>query len=117
MASTGPSPARPQRPGGVTKLLVSAGPAKGKEFILDGPEISVGRTGDNLIGIPDPSVSRKQFVLRRQSGVWRIEDLGSGSGTYLNGERTQGSMPLTHGDLITCGGTELTFLDPERAPR
>ena len=35
-----------------------------------------------------------------------ITDLGSGNGTYVNGERIQGSALLRLGDIVDIGGAQ-----------
>ena len=44
-----------------------------------------------------------------------MSDLGSGNGTLLNGEPLTTEMPLSHGDSLTLGDTELTFNDSSNA--
>lgn len=98
-----------------TKLVVSAGPAAGSEFGLEDGEYVVGRANDNPICIPDTSVSRKHILIRRLGGGWEVSDLGSGNGTLLNGEPLTDAMPLSHGDTLVLGDTELTFNDSSNA--
>lgn len=94
-----------------TKLVVSAGPHAGNEFALEDGEYVVGRANDNPICIPDTSVSRKHILIRRLGGGWEVSDLGSGNGTLLNGEPLTDAMPLSHGDTLVLGDSELTFND------
>ncbi|MBK6684898.1 MAG: FtsW/RodA/SpoVE family cell cycle protein [Deltaproteobacteria bacterium] len=42
-------------------------------------------------------------VLRVEDGEYRVRDLGSEAGTYVNGQRVVGELPLHHGDLIRFG--------------
>jgi tetratricopeptide (TPR) repeat protein len=115
--ATGAMPAaRPaQAPVTGTKLVVSAGPHAGLEFGLDDGEYVIGRSQDNPICIPDSSVSRKHVMVRNLGGGWVVTDLGSGNGTLLNGEPISDEMPLTHGDVLTLGDTEVTFNDTSNA--
>ncbi|HYO52977.1 FHA domain-containing protein, partial [Archangium sp.] len=69
----------------------------------------IGRAKDNPMCIPDTSVSRKHVLIRRVDGGWAASDLGSGNGTLLNGEPLTDELPLSHGDTLTLGDTELTF--------
>ncbi len=98
-----------------TKLVVSAGPHAGEEFALEDGEYVIGRAADNPICIPDTSVSRKHVLVRRLGGGWAASDLGSGNGTLLNGEPISDEMPLSHGDVLTLGDTEVTFQDASNA--
>lgn len=47
------------------------------------PSISLGRSPENVIVIPDPEVSRKHAVISFENGKLEIEDLNSTNGTYL----------------------------------
>jgi tetratricopeptide (TPR) repeat protein len=98
-----------------TKLVCSAGPISGAEFALEDGEYVVGRANNNPICIPDTSVSRRHVLIRRVGGGWAARDLGSGNGTLLNGEPLTDEMPLSHGDILTLGDTELTFNDDSNA--
>ena len=37
----------------------------------------------------------------------RVEDLGSTNGTYVNGQKLSGAVPLKRGDHVRIGGTVL----------
>lgn len=97
------------------KLVCSAGPSAGSEFVLDGELAVLGRATDNAVSIPDTSVSRKHAQVKRVPGGWAAEDLGSGNGTLVNGERIEGEVRLHNGDTLTMGDTELTFFDAENS--
>lgn len=51
-------------------------------------EISIGRSPENIIVIPDPTVSRKHALITKNGDRVIIKDLGSKNGTYVlnNGE-------------------------------
>jgi pSer/pThr/pTyr-binding forkhead associated (FHA) protein len=103
----------PARPG--TRLACTAGPKAGEDFALDEGEYVIGRSTDNLICIPDTSVSRRHVMVRKEGSVWYVRDLGSGNGTLVNGEPISDEMTLSHGDVLTLGDTELTFQDSSNA--
>ncbi len=57
-------------------------------------ENSVGRAKRNDIVIEDDlAVSREHCVILRRKEGWFISDTGSKTGTYVNGEKTQGRVP------------------------
>ena len=47
------------------------------------PSISLGRSPENVIVIPDPEVSRKHAIISYEGGKLEIEDLNSTNGTYI----------------------------------
>ena len=52
-------------------------------------EVTIGRSVENTIVIPDPTVSRKHAILTvTQDGEIVIKDLGSTNGTYVFQEST-----------------------------
>jgi ABC-type multidrug transport system ATPase subunit/pSer/pThr/pTyr-binding forkhead associated (FHA) protein len=80
--------------------------------------IVVGRLPDNDIVLDDLLVSRRHAELTRVGDTWRLRDLGTGNGTFLNGRRIT-EAELTPDDVIGIGRTLLrltgdrltTFID------
>jgi len=68
----------------------------------------IGRIEDNDIVLDDSSVSRKHAKIAKEGGRYRLTDLGSHNGTFLNGELIQ-SVLLNDGDQIKIGQNRLTF--------
>jgi ABC transport system ATP-binding/permease protein len=68
----------------------------------------LGRGADASAILPDASVSRRHAVLRRTESGWRVEDLGSRSGSFLNG-RLFKAEELVFGDLLRIGPFSLRF--------
>ncbi len=50
-----------------------------------------------------PMVSRKHAELRWQGGKWSVADLGSSFGTYINGQKIDGTAEIAVGDQIQFG--------------
>jgi putative nucleotidyltransferase with HDIG domain len=68
-----------------------------------------GRLATLEIVLDDSSVSRRHAEVRPAPTGWRLRDLGSTNGTYLNGTRLgPGEFPLRVHDVIRCGN--LTFV-------
>jgi Nif-specific regulatory protein len=88
--------------------LVVAGPLRESAFVLDGEEVQVGRDPCNRIPISDPALSRRHCLLRREEGTYKLQDLGSRNGTYVNGVTIQEAQ-LNHGDQITVGNSILVY--------
>ncbi len=72
-------------------------------------KISVGRSLENVVVVPDSTVSRKHAVLYLEDGRLYIEDLGSTNGTYVydreegSFKRVEGRVELRPGDLVRLG--------------
>lgn len=56
--------------------------------------ILIGREAVNDISIADQRVSRMHAVAWYEGTSWRLRDLASSNGSYVNGERLQGEMRL-----------------------
>lgn len=76
-------------------------------------QYTVGRDVDNAIRLTERNISRKHALLRRQSGLWFLEDLSSYNGCYVNGKRVAGEHQLNHGDLIQLGDYRIELVDEE----
>lgn len=62
----------------------------------------IGRREDCDLRIPLGDVSRKHCRLIREADSFRMEDLGSSNGTYVNGRRIQEAI-LQPGDTVRVG--------------
>jgi hypothetical protein len=58
------------------------------------PVVNIGRGDYNDVVIADPSVSTMHAKLQRRDTIWILTDLGSTNGTYVEGERLSGEVPL-----------------------
>ena len=86
---------------------------------LDEDKIKVGKLATSQLHLDDPNVSRIHAVLENQGdGTFQAIDLGSASGTYVNGEKISKSI-VGDGDEMRFGDTvvRLQVIDPnERQP-
>lgn len=86
-------------------------PKKGDfiRFPLKKEKISLGRSADNDIYVPDPFCSgRHAYIYPAESG-YVVRDNSSKNGTFLNGEKIQAETPLHKGDEILIGSTRIFF--------
>jgi pSer/pThr/pTyr-binding forkhead associated (FHA) protein len=74
-------------------------------------EYTVGRDEGNAVRLTERNISRHHARLVRTGGDWRLHDLGSYNGCYVNGARVGEPQPLQHGDLIQLGDYRLTIED------
>jgi hypothetical protein len=70
--------------------------------------ITVGRADDNDLMLPDPEVSRHHAQLAPDEGTWRVVDLGSTNGTWVNGTRVTAAT-IAVGDRIAFAGVRMTI--------
>ncbi len=87
------------------------GPLKGQEVEIRRPSVTIGQGGDNDVVLLDDSVSTRHARLENDSGGWRITDLNSTNGTYVEGVRLapEVATPLPHDAALRFGGIELEF--------
>lgn len=71
-----------------TLEVLTEGALRGTRFRIERPVAHIGRGDYNDIEIPEESVSASHAMLIRRDDGWRITDLGSRNGTYIDGERT-----------------------------
>jgi Nif-specific regulatory protein len=78
-------------------------------FALSEDEVSLGREPSNMICVNDHSVSRRHCVIRREGESFKIIDLESYNGTFVNAIPV-GEQSLSHGDQIAVGSVRFVFL-------
>jgi Nif-specific regulatory protein len=91
------------------RLATIAGPLKGKIFTLTEEENSIGRESANLICLSDPSVSRRHCVIKHDGSLFKISDLESLNGTFVNDVPVKDRF-LEHGDRLRIGDYTFSFL-------
>ncbi|SNS39283.1 Forkhead associated (FHA) domain, binds pSer, pThr, pTyr [Micrococcales bacterium KH10] len=96
-------------PDGAAMLISHHGPAAGSRFLLDTDRITVGRSESADIFLDDFTVSRKHAIFESiADGGFRVRDVGSLNGTYLNRERIDEAV-LSAGDEVQIGKFRLTY--------
>jgi predicted component of type VI protein secretion system len=78
--------------------------------------IVVGRGAEGVtFRLADRNVSRRHARFARQSGAIFVEDLGSLTGTRVNGDRIAARRRLRDGDLVQIGDYDLALLAEDAA--
>jgi len=95
------------------RILIINGLKKGTTFPLTAHETTIGRESANVIALPFPSVSRRHCVIRREGDEFKIRDLDSANGTFVNSIPVK-EQTLSHLDQLRLGSIELLFLLEER---
>ena len=71
---------------------------------LRGEKITIGQASTNDVPLAfDRTVSRVHCVVEPVASRWCVRDLSSRNGTFVNGERVWGAVPLRAGDEIRVG--------------
>ena len=89
-------------------MVVKRGPNAGSSFALDKEVITAGRHPDSDIFLDDITVSRRHVEITRTPEGYRVRDVGSLNGTYLNRERID-EASLSNGDEVQVGKFKLIF--------
>ncbi len=83
-------------------LEMIRGPGAPHPFVLNGPRMIIGRTSAADIQVDSAELSRQHVALVQSGAEYRLEDLGSRNGTYLNGLKIHAAT-LREGDQIQLG--------------
>ncbi|WP_422934833.1 FhaA domain-containing protein [Sinomonas sp. P47F7] len=81
----------------------------GQRYSLNADSIVLGRSSEADIVVDDTGVSRRHIEIRQSQGRFYAVDLGSTNGSYVNGERVNGTAELLDGSVISMGRTRITF--------
>jgi pSer/pThr/pTyr-binding forkhead associated (FHA) protein len=92
------------------KLVALTEELAGREFPLDAPKVTVGRSPDNTICIGDVSVSSHHAELVREgdAGDYLLRDLQSTNGTRVNGQSIT-EQKLAGGDTVRFGRIDCRY--------
>lgn len=82
-------------------------------ILLTGERITVGRLPNNTIQIVDRTISSKHAELVLDEGHYRLRDVGSTNGTFVNGEQVT-DFHLREACIVSFGMVECAF-DPAAA--
>ena len=90
-------------------LFVYPKQGDGFSFPLKDKPVSLGRSADNDIPIPDPfSSGRHALIVPSESG-FAVRDNGSKNGTFVNGKKVTALTELKEGDEILIGSVRILF--------
>jgi hypothetical protein len=69
---------------------------------LGGGRLVIGRSRTCELVVDDDTVSRRHAALELRDGAWRLRDLGSRNGTWVNGRRAA-DVEVWPGDVLQLG--------------
>src|SRR5436309_3811891 len=74
---------------------------------VEGDELRIGRGTNAELRLDDPAVALEHARIERVGDGYRLVDLGSDTGTYLNGRPVASGTYLKDGDTLGLGGSQL----------
>jgi len=89
-------------PVGEGLIVVLKGPNVGEKIIISKPLFTIGRESDSDIFLDDITISRKHAQIVKSGNYYKIIDLGSLNGIYVNGKLSEEKI-LENGDKIQIG--------------
>lgn len=73
--------------------------------------VTIGRSSSNNVRIDDPYVGRYHCqIVQHDDGSFTIVDMNSTNGTFVNGKRIYGEVPLLPSDVLTIGHSNLNWM-------
>jgi DNA-binding NtrC family response regulator len=90
------------------KLVVLKGSQRGKEFVISGDVIRIGKVDENDLALPEETVSRVHCEILRDQKGHLLRDLHSTNGTFLDGAEIKEAY-IRPGSIITVGTVQLKF--------
>ena len=95
------------------RLIAVSGPLKGSVFLLDENEVTLGRFESNRIVVPDMAVSRQHCAIRKNTQGFKLVDVGSHNGCYVNAVPVK-EHDLLEGDRVGIGESQFIFRMSDR---
>jgi membrane-bound lytic murein transglycosylase D len=99
-------------------LVRTSGPLAGARRLIRGDVTRVGRGPDNDVVIDETTtVSGHHFEIRKENGSYKISDLNSTNGTFVNGERiVEATLAPSSCIQIGAAGPEFRFVLDDTPP-
>ncbi len=96
-------------PGNINaSVKVLSGANEGRSYPLSKSSMSLGRGEQADICVDDEAMSRRHLEISYRNLEFRLRDLDSSNGTFLNGSEVK-EYALRNGDKIMAGETVLLF--------
>ena len=91
------------------RLIAVSGPLRGTIVSLADEEVSIGRARENRLRVADLAVSRRHCVIKKEADGFKVNDLASRNGSFVNGVPVKERI-LEHGDQLAVGESVFLFL-------
>lgn len=92
-----------------SRLAYLFNPTNGQQHQLNDVMVTIGRSPENRICMPDVAVSGKHAVIKVENDRYIIYGLGASNPIMINGNSIFNSHPLSNNDLITIGREDWVF--------
>jgi len=80
-----------------------------RRFDIGKPAVTIGRAPGNDLIVDHPTVSRQHATIKVEGEAFRLFDLGSANGTFVNGQRVRDPIVLEDGMTVRFGEVEYVF--------
>jgi len=94
---------------GAAHLVFLSGALEGSSYPLTGSRTVIGRVAGGLLVADDGEISSIHAMISQERDSWRVVDLGSTNGVYVNGKNVLDAA-LEHGSEVRLGRTRLAFV-------
>jgi len=74
---------------------------------VDGDMLLIGRGTNAGLRLDDPTVALEHAQIEHDPAGYKLTDLGSETGTYLNGKKVESATYLKEGDTVGVGGSQI----------
>ena len=101
----------PTKPGNDCLVTIYSSDSRqlGRRHVLGDEAVQIGRGSENTIVLENDSVSRRHAIIERDGSKYKLRDLESTNGTYVNDVPVSDCI-LRRGDQIKIGDTILKYL-------
>ena len=97
------------------RLRFLTGPRRGQQAVFTGPRVTIGRSRDNTVVIPnEDQASRLHARLYFENGRWLLRDFGL-NGTRIDSARVNQVAELADGNEIRIGSVRFRFQLPDQS--
>ena len=86
-------------------ITADSGPLEGMRYAVNAPVV-VGNDQKCDLTLVQPQISLFHTIFTLERNTLYVEDMGSDTGTLLNGEVLEGKQPLHHGDVVKLHNNE-----------
>jgi predicted component of type VI protein secretion system len=98
------------------KLIISSPSSLVRTIDLTTNFITIGRTEETDICIPDHNISKRHGILIRDGDDYQLHDFNSTNGSFVDGKRIM-AVKLHHGAAVRLGPVEMRYESaPQPAP-